>query len=290
MKKSKSAYLLLLPTIMIMGTLVYFPIVRTFIFSLHSYKLSRPDRFKFIGFNNYNKVLRSKEFHQAFWNSLLVLCLVVVLVLVASIFVGLLLNKKSRFSPILTGIAIIPWALPPLVNGIIWQFIFHPSYGLANKILLNLGIVNQPIAWINNRYLLLLVVSIVIAWRVVPFCAILILSTLQTIPKELYEAAQIDGAGRVSEFFHITLSILLPTLAIVLIQATMAGINVFDEIVSLVGYRFEGQTLLIYNYLNTFSFLDFGLGSAITYIIMIFSGIIGYFYIRSLKLEGKNAE
>ncbi|MCR8969379.1 carbohydrate ABC transporter permease [Facklamia sp. 7083-14-GEN3] len=289
MKKSKKAIFLILPMMFIMGLLVYLPIIRTFIYSLHAFKLSRPDRFKFIGLDNYKEVLLSEDFHHAFENSLMVFVLVVILTVISSIIVGLLLNKRTVISPMLTGIAIIPWALPPLVNGIVWQFIFHPSYGFMNKLLMSLSIIDQPVAWINNRYLLLIVVSIVIAWRVVPFCAILILATLQTIPKEIYEAAKMDGANRYTEFFYITLRMILPTLSIVLIQATMAGLNVFDEVISLVGYRYEGQTLLIYNYLNTFSFLDFGLGSAITYIIMVFSGIIGYFYIRSLRLEGDHA-
>ncbi|MGX7109631.1 carbohydrate ABC transporter permease [Facklamia miroungae] len=286
MKKSKKAIFLILPMMVLMGLLVYLPIIRTFFYSLHAFKLSRPDRFKFIGLDNYKEVLLSKDFHHAFENSFTVFILVVVLTIVSSIIVGLMLNKRTAMSPVLTGIAIIPWALPPLVNGIVWQFIFHPSYGFMNKLLMSLSIIDQPIAWINNRFLLLMVVSMVIAWRVVPFCAILILATLQTIPKEIYEAAKMDGANRFTEFFYITLRMIFPTLSIVLIQATMAGLNVFDEVISLVGYRYEGQTLLIYNYLNTFSFLDFGLGSAITYIIMIFSGIIGYFYIRSLRLEG----
>lgn len=289
MRASKKAYILILPMILLMASLVYLPILRTFYFSLHRYKLSRPDRFKFIGLENYQKVLASKEFQHALTNSGIVLVLVIIFTLVASIVVGLMLNKKTKISSLLMGIAIVPWALPPLVNGIIWQFIFHPGYGLMNKVLSQLGWIAGPIAWINDRYLLLTVVSVVIAWRVVPFCAMLVLATLQTVPQELYEAARLDGAHALDRFFHITWSALLPTLAIVLIQATMAGINVFDEVISLVGYRFEGQTLLIYNYLNTFSFLDFGYGSAITYVIMIFSGLIGYFYIRSLRLEGPDA-
>lgn len=285
MKNSKKAYLLMLPTILLMGSLVFYPVIRTFYFSLHEYKLTRPDRIKFIGLENYADVLQSSDFHHALQNSLIVLAYVIIFVVLASIIVGLMLNYDSILSPVLTAIAIIPWALPPLVNGIIWQFIFHPSYGFLNKVLAGFGLIDQPIAWVNQRMLLLIVVSIVIAWRVVPFCAILILATLQTIPHDLYEAARIDGANEVQSFFHVTLPMITPTLAIVLIQATMAGLNVFDEIISLVGYKFEGQTLLVYNYLNTFSFLDFGYGSAITYIIMLLSGVIGYFYIRSLRLE-----
>ena len=290
MKKARYSWLLIMPMLLLMGGLVYLPIIRTFIYSLHKYKLTRPNHIKYIGLENYYEVLNSDQFYHSLQNSLIILLTVITLTFVCSIFVALLLNKKSKLSSLLIGIAIIPWALPPIVNGIIWQFIFHPSYGLVKKILIATGQINSTVNWLNDRYILLICVSVVIAWRVVPFCSLILLSTLKSIPNDLYEAATIDGANSIQTFFHITFTALIPSFFIILIQATMAGINVFDEVVALVGYRFEGQTLLIYNYLNTFSFLDFGLGSAITYIIMIFSGIIGLMYIRSLRMENAHVK
>lgn len=290
MKKARYSWLLIMPMLLLMGGLVYLPIIRTFIYSLHKYKLTRPNHIKYIGLENYYEVLNSDQFYHSLQNSLIILLTVITLTFVCSIFVALLLNKKSKLSSLLIGIAIIPWALPPIVNGIIWQFIFHPSYGLVKKILIATGQINSTVNWLNDRYILLICVSVVIAWRVVPFCSLILLSTLKSIPNDLYEAAIIDGANSIQTFFHITFTALIPSFFIILIQATMAGINVFDEVVALVGYRFEGQTLLIYNYLNTFSFLDFGLGSAITYIIMIFSGIIGLMYIRSLRMENAHVK
>ncbi len=282
MKKSKTGYLLLLPCLFIIITTVVYPVIRTFVFSLQNYNLTEPYNTKFIGFKNYAKVLKSPEFYTALKNSLVILILTVIIAFVCSIIVGLILNKKMKISPILTAIAIIPWALPPLVNGIIWKFIFYPGYGLMNKILINLHIVDKPVQWTIDLKTTLFVVSVVVAWRVIPFCAILILSSLKNIPKELYEAAVVDGSTRWQQFKEITFPMLIPSMAIVLIQITMAAINVFDEIVTITGYKLEASTLLIYNYMNTFSYLDFGFGSSITYIIMILSGIIGYFYIRNI--------
>ena len=94
-----------------------------------------------------------------------------------------------------------------------------------------------------------------------------------------------DGASKIQTFFSVTLPLLLPALAIVLTQVSMAGLSVFDEIIALVNYRQDVQTLLIYNYQNTFSFLDFGYGSAVTYIIMLITGLAGYFYIHNMAKE-----
>ncbi len=151
---------------------------------------------------------------------------------------------------------------------------------------LGLRITESPVEFTSGRISLLLISSLVVAWRIIPFISIIFLSSLQSIPGELYEASEVDGAGPLRSFFDITLPILRPAVYVGLVQTTMTSINVFDEIVSLSGYGYEGQTLLIYNYMKTFSFLDFGLGSAVTYIIMLISGASGILYIRSLTKGG----
>jgi multiple sugar transport system permease protein len=206
-----------------------------------------------------------------------------------SILVALILYSKTKLSSLLTAVAIIPWALPPIVNGDMWKFIFYPGFGLLNKILYNLNMIREPIKWLNTRYGTLIIVGLIVSWRVIPFGAIVFLANMQSIPREIYEAAEVDGANGKQMFISITMPLIVPSIAIVLTNLTMSAINVFDEIAALVGYRTTGQPLLIYNYTQTFSFMNFGFGSANTYIIMIGSGVFGYFYIRSLNrgVEGE---
>ncbi|MDK6680675.1 sugar ABC transporter permease [Aerococcus sp. UMB8608] len=271
--------------LVIMLVFVVYPIIRTLFYSFYRLKLTEPDNVAWIGLANYRAVLTSSDFYQALVNSGLVLVFTVLLGLIMSLAIALMLNRRHLLTPVLTAIAIVPWALPPIVNGIIWKFIFYPGYGFLNKLLLNLQLIEAPIAWTANRWMLMFIAALVVAWRVVPFCAILLLANLQTIPGELYEASRIDGASAWQDFRLITLPMLLPSLVIVLIQMTMAAINVFDEIVALSGYRFESQTLLVYNYMNTFSFLNFGFGSAITYVVTILSGLLGFAYIRRMARD-----
>lgn len=284
-KDQRRPWLLLLPIILIMGIFVFYPIIQTFYYSLHNYKLTRPDQLEYIGIQNYLDVLQAKDFQRAFLNSAVVLAAVILIATTLSIIFGMLLNIRTKITPALTAVAIIPWALPPLVNGIIWSFIFHPSYGMINKVLLSLNFIENPIAFTNNRWAVLIIVSLIVSWRVIPFCSIIILSNLQSISQEVYEASSMDGASKIQTFFSVTLPLLLPALAIVLTQVSMAGLSVFDEIIALVNYRQDVQTLLIYNYQNTFSFLDFGYGSAVTYIIMLITGLAGYFYIHNMAKE-----
>lgn len=284
-KKNKIAWFLLLPCITVMVFSVFIPIITTFGYSLKHYKLTEPGNEKFIGLKNYKDVLMSSDFHNALFNSFIVLIFVMVLGIITSIIVALILNKKSKITPFLTAIVIVPWALPPIVNGIMWKFIFFPGYGVMNQILLKLGLVNTPVEWIASRGLFLFIISLVIIWRIVPFSAIVILANLQNIPKSYYESIYLEGSTKLQAFKNITLPLILPSLAVVLINLTTTAINVFDEVIALSGYQFENQTLLVYNYSNTFSFLDFGYGSSISYIIMLLTGIFGYFYVKNMTVE-----
>ena len=281
-KKKTYIAALLAPVCILYITTVFIPIFTTFGFSLSYYKLTDPAGKKFIGLNNYQALLTSPDFHGALFNSAIILAYVLLLGLALSLAIALVLNKKTHMSSLLTAIAIIPWALPPMVNGIMWKFIFFPGYGLANKVLINLGLITGPISWIADRGLFLFVVSLVVVWRIVPFGAIVILSTLQNIPQDYYEAFYLDGGTKAQAFTRITLPLIAPSLGVVLINLTTTAVNVFDEIIALSGYQFQNQTLLVLDYSTTFNFLDFGRGSALSYIIMLISGVVGYFYVRNM--------
>ena len=274
---------MLIPGIILMSTLVFYPILRTFLYSLQRIKLTEPNNIKFIGLDNYKLILQSESFWMSLQNSLIVLVIVIIIATIIGVLVALLLNVNTKVKGILTAIAIIPWALPPVVNGVMWRWIFHPSYGLLNRILLNLNIIDIPIQWLSQRWSIMLIVSLVVAWRNIPFCAIVILSALQAIPTQIYESALVDGSKPLQTFRSITLPLIMPSLGIVLTSTSINAINVFDEIVSLSGYGDVSKTLMIDSYLRTFSFLDYGMGSALTYIIMLLAGMLGLIYIKSLN-------
>lgn len=284
-KNSKIAWLLLLPGLVIMLALVFYPIARTFEFSLYEYNLTKPDAIAFIGLDNYLEVFQDTSFHIALKNTLIMSVFIIIISFLGSIFVALILNQRTKLTPLLTAFAILPWTLPPLVNGIIWDFIFYSGYGLVNKLLIGAGIIETPILWANQTWMVMLIVAIVVSWRVIPMCSIILLSHLQNIPHAYYEVSQVEGSSPLKTFFDITLPIIKPSLVIVLMQITIAALNVFDEIISLVGFTLGDQTLLIYNYMNLFTYMDFGFGSAITYVIMLLSAVIGVFYIASMTKQ-----
>ena len=285
MKREKFAYTLLAPMIIIMLVLVIYPIAATFSYSLKKWKLSKPNDIRFIGFKNYINILSSESFLQSVKNTLFILVAVVIITTIISILVALFLNIKVRFSGVLLAIAIVPWAIPPFVNALLWKFVFYSGYGFLNKLLLNLHLISTPISWLDNRYSLLFIVSIVVSYRLIPFMTLICLAGRQSISGTLIEAAKIDGAGRFMVFKKIITPLMLPFLAVGITQTSISAINVFDEIVALSGYSDMGKSMLIESYLLTFNFLEFGKGSAYTYIIMLFAGILGFVYIKSLNRE-----
>jgi sugar ABC transporter, permease protein len=285
MKRDTKGTLLLLPCLLLLLISVILPVVLTFRYSLKYYNLTEPQNEKFIWFENYVKIFKDPHFYNALYNSVLILVMVMIIGLVFSVITGLVLNVKSKINPVLTALVIIPWAMPPIVNGIMWKFIFFPGYGFMNKILMNLHLIKSPISWTDNRYLFLLVISIVVSWRIIPFSSLVILANLQNIPESYYDTVKVFGGNKFQEFYYVTLPMLLPSIGVVLINLTTTALSIFDEVIAISGYQFEIQTLLVYNYSTTFNFLDFGYGSAISYVVMILSGIFGYFYVRNMAYE-----
>ena len=146
-------------------------------------------------------------------------------------------------------------------------------------------LVSKPVQFLGSRWLLLLVVSIVVVWRSVPFMALVCLAGRQSIPDAIYEAAKMDGGTPRKVFWHITMPLMKPFLALGITSTSVTAINVFDEIVALSGYGDLGKNILMESYLTTFSFLNFGKGSAMTYIVLFFALLLGIFYLRNLNKE-----
>lgn len=285
MKKKILPYLLLAPMILIMGVLVFYPIAATFSYSLKKWKLTAPGDIRFIGFDNYKNILKSESFWYSLQNTLFLLVLIVVATSILGVLVSLFLNIQVKGAGILLAITVLPWALPPYVNGILWKFVFHSGYGFMNKVLIGLGMVDKPVEWLTSRWMLLVVVAIVVVWRSVPFMALVCLAGRQSIPHGLYEAAKIDGAGTFQIFRRITFPLMLPFIGIGITSTSVTAVNVFDEIIALSGYSDMGKNILVESYLTTFTFLDFGKGSAVTYLVMFVAAILGVFYLKSLNKE-----
>ena len=162
MKKKILPYLLLTPMILIMGVLVFYPIIATFSYSLKKWKLTAPGDIHFVGIKNYLDIIQSDSFWYSMQNTIFILVFVVVFTTLIGYLVASFLNVDVKWSGILLSLSILPWALPPYVNGVLWKFVFFSGYGFLNKLLIGLGTTSKPIEFLGSRWTLLLVISIVV--------------------------------------------------------------------------------------------------------------------------------
>jgi multiple sugar transport system permease protein len=277
------------PAILLLLGLVLYPIVYSFWLSLHAYNLRQPNRVRFIGIDNYVTVLSSDQFWAATGNTAIFCAGSISLTVILGTLLALLLNEFFPGRGILRAVMLLPWAVPPVVNGLIWQWLLDGQHGLINALLLGSGLVDSPQAWLSQTQSAMPALILAQAWNHVPFVAVVMLAALQTIPDELYDSAQIDGAGLIQRFIYVTLPWLSHALLLVLVTQTMVALRTFDIIYVLTGGGPGSATTVIawLTYVTTFNLTDFGRGNAYAYIIAIITFCLSLLYIRLLWKRGE---
>ena len=277
------------PAILLLLGLVLYPIVYSFWLSLHAYNLRQPNRVRFIGIDNYVTVLSSDQFWAAAGNTAIFCAGSISLTVILGTLLALLLNESFPGRGILRAVMLLPWAVPPVVNGLIWQWLLDGQHGLINALLLGFGLVDSPQAWLSQTQSAMPALILAQAWNHVPFVAVVMLAALQTIPDELYDSAQIDGAGLIQRFIYVTLPWLSHALLLVLVTQTMVALRTFDIIYVLTGGGPGSATTVIawLTYVTTFNLTDFGRGNAYAYIIAIITFCLSLLYIRLLWKRGE---
>ena len=273
-----------IPIIVIMGALVFLPLVTTFIDSLYRVEPMRAGT-PFVGFGNYAALASDSNVRLAWANTLIYVVIAVVLETVGGLAAALLLNKVKLGRRWLLAALILPWCLPPVVNAVVWLWIYNPSYGLLNGILQSIGLTSENRVWFNDRNTALFLVALVHVWRMLPLTAIILLAALQSIPADLYEAAKLDGAGPVKSFRLVTLPLISGGLAIALSQSTVFAFNLFDEAWILTGSSLDTRTVIIQVYMSAFQNLKFSFGMALSIVAMIASLLVSLVYVLKVYRE-----
>ncbi|HEX8010524.1 MAG TPA: sugar ABC transporter permease [Casimicrobiaceae bacterium] len=282
------AWLLNAPALVAIFVLAAYPIAYSAWISLHKYNLKRPRVFDFVGLSNYLAILQSSEFRSAFWITVEFTVLVVGIVAVLGILIAILLNQSFPGRALVRTLVLLPWAIPPVVNGLMWQWIYDAKIGALNGLLVSLGVLKEYAGWLSTPTSALLALVFADVWNSLPLAVILLLAALQRIPSELYEAARIDGAGPLQLFRHVTLPWLAQTLLVVLILQTMSAIRAFDVIYVLTagGPGTATTTLTWKTYLTTFDSLDFGQGNAYAWLVSLITLVLALAYFRVLYRRG----
>ena len=279
------AFVLNIPTMIFLFLTMLFPIGYSLIISLFDLNYKRPHRRPFVGLGNYIDLLKDSEFLSTLGRTGIFVLFAVSFVLVLGILIACLLNLEFKGRGFLRTIILIPWAVPPVVNGIMWKYILDSSYGVLNGVLFKLGLIDSYISFLSEPKTAMAWVIFSTVWKNLPFATLLLLAALQTIPKELYESAKVDGASILKQFFSITVPMISSTIMVVLIFQTMITLRVFDLIYIMTsGGPGSSTTVIGWNlYQESFQYLNFGKGSAIGYIITILTFSIALFYNRLFR-------
>ena len=253
------AYIMVAPTIIGLLVLNLWPFVQT-IYTSFCEHLGF-GHYKFVGLANYAEIFQTPEFWKATWNTILFCILTVPVGLFLSLLVAMLLNAKIKFKGGFRTIFFLPMVCAPAAVTMVWRWIFNGEYGILNQML------GQNIQWITNPKTAVIAVAIVSIWSSVGYDAVLLLAGLQNIPKTLYEANSIDGAGKVRQFFTITLPMVSPTMFSVLIMRLMASMKIYDLIYMMADETnpalTDMQSLMYLFYRSSFVAGERGYGSAI---------------------------
>jgi multiple sugar transport system permease protein len=220
----------------------------------------------FVGLKNYVGLLDDDVFRLVVWNTALWTGAGVVLNVGLGLAVALLLNRQSRGSEFLRGALVLAWATPLVVAAIVWKWMFNGEYGHLNALFLLLGILDHPVQWLTNATTAFAGGLVARLWTALPFTVFAFLSALQAIPKELYEAAEIDGTTRVQRFRFVTLPLLRPVTVAVLLISVIWSFNSFVFIYVITGGGPANQTQILVTeiYRRAFGYFQFGQASSMT--------------------------
>lgn len=279
------AVLLLAPTAFLLALIIVYPVLRLGYTSFFNLSLTSGLPAEFVGLDNYRLMISDPVFWETTWNTVLITLITVPGALVVGLALALLANLPFRTQWPVRLSLLVPWALPLSFAGLIFAWFFHSEYGVVNDVLNRFGL--PGVIWFNSPNWAFAAICLTIIWKTSSFMALIILAGLQTIPRSLYEAADVDGAGRIRQFWEITLPLLKPSIAVGLIFRTITSLQTFD-----IPYMMTGggpgtstQTLAMYIHQNTVSFLDLGYGSALAVVMFALSMCVTAVYLWVIRTK-----
>lgn len=282
-RKIAAPYLMLLPALGMIAAFMFYPIFNTFWLSLRNHVLTNKMNWGFAGLDNFIRLSGDVVFWKALKNTVVWTVVNVLLQTVLGLLVALLLNRPFKGRGIARALAFSPWAVGGILVALIWGFMMSESVGVINDVLMKLHLVSGRISWFSSERMAMAAIIVANTWRGIPFFAISILSSLQTIPGEIYESAEVDGAGVLGRFFHVTLPLIKDTLILTTLLRTIWTFNVIDIIYGMTrgGPNFSTLTVPSYIMMIFSDSLDMGYASAAAVLMMAIMLIFSALYLRA---------
>ncbi|QUH27443.1 carbohydrate ABC transporter permease [Vallitalea guaymasensis] len=287
-QKAKMGYIFIIPSIVLVLVFIVYPVINTINMSLYDLRIQTlAEGKKFVGFDNYIKLFSDKTFIESLKFTLMFTVVAVTLETLIGMIFALIMNKAIPGQGIIRTAVLVPWAIPTIVSGLMWQFMYSDQYGIINLILSKLHLIQDYIPWLIEKNTAIIAVIIADVWKTTPYMSLLILSGLQTVPESLYEAASLDGANKIQRFFRITLPIIKPVVVVAILFRVLATFRIYDLVVALTsGGPADGtQSLSLYTIKTYFNFGNLGYGATLAVVTFIISLLISFLFMDALKTK-----
>ena len=299
-QRVRAAYLFLVPMIVMLLIVAAWPLFRSISFSFTDASANTifNGQYEWVGFENYVEkrirsngevrwrgVLLDEDWWNAVWNTVRFSVVSVTLETIFGLLIALALNAQFKSRGLVRAAILIPWAIPTVVSARMWGWMLNDQFGIINSMMLGVGLIDKPIAWTASADTAMIAVLIVDVWKTTPFMALLILAGLQMIPRDMYEAARIDGIHPVKVFFKITLPLLRPAIMVAVIFRALDALRIFDLIYLLTPQSDATMTMSVLSYREIQQFGDYAEGSAMSTLLFIVISVFVLLYIKICKVD-----
>src|ERR671936_2987414 len=248
-RQTTLAWILLLPALAVVAFVAFYPLGKTVYYSFTDQQfLAGLQPTKWIGLRNFKDLIHDTDFRHSVWVTVKFTLITVSFEFVLGMIIALVVNSNFKGRGVMRGVMLVPWAIPTVVAAQMWKWMYDDVFGVINDAGVHrLHLLHHSVAWISQPSTALGAVCAVDIWKTTPFVALLLLAGLQVIPQELYEAARVDGASALQQFWRITLPLLRPAILVALIFHTLDALRVFDIFNVFFGSRPDTQTMSIYD-------------------------------------------
>ncbi|SRR5581483_2397055 len=274
-QKYGAAYLLVLPAIIWRLVFTLVPLVQTIVFSFTDKSIVKPGTF--IGLNNYLTLAHDEVLIESLGFTLVYTIASMLIETALGLGIAILLTQRLRGKWLSNFVMLLPWVMAPLLAAVVWKLMYFEDGGILNEILRRLGLITEPVRWLSDPNTARLSVIVTTVWKNVSWVALIFMAGLGSLPREVIEAAAVDGAGTLQRFWYVTLPLLRPSIYLVLMFRGMGEAQTFEQIFGLTrgGPGTATRTLAVYAYQRFFQELRYGYGSAINILLLVLTLAIG---------------
>ena len=277
---------MLAPALIAVGIVALYPLGKTIQLSFTNQQfLAGIEPTKYVGLDNYRRLIHDTLFRDAVWVTVKFTVITVFFEFVLGLVIALVVNSSFRGRGVTRAVMLVPWAIPTVVCAQMWKWMYDDVFGVFNDAGVRIHVIDHPVAWISQPNTALAAICAVDIWKTTPFVALLLLAGLQVIPRELYEAANVDGASQWRQFWRITFPLLRPAILVALIFRTLDALRVFDVFFVFFGSRADTQTMAVFDQNQIVTIGDVGYGSAVSVGIFLIVAMFVVIYVSVIRVE-----